>query len=121
MKYIEEYKVDDSPLLVPDLDVVMTMTDLDTGSVERDESGYIHRSRVRKRIKNWEFQYFSLTREEFQYMEDALSRNEVFVFFYKDIDGTQKNCNAYCSSTSIAYRNAKDGLYRNYKFTINEC
>lgn len=120
MKYFEEYKIDDIPLLVPDADVELTQTDLDAGNVGRDEAGFMHRVRLRKRIKSWTFQYSSLTREEFQYLENLLSKNEVFNFSYKDVDGTRKTCSAYCSGTGISYHNAVQGRYRNYKFTINE-
>ena len=60
-------------------------------------------------------------REEFQYMENLLSRNAVFTFSYPDTDGTIKSCSAYCSNTGLSYHNAKLGLYRNYKFTVIEC
>lgn len=121
MKLFQEYKVNGVPLLVPDADVELTQTDLDSGSAGRDESGYMHRIRVRKRVKTWAFQYFALRREEFQYLEDLLSQNEVFTFSYRDADGKEVSCNAYCSNSGLSYHNAKLGLYRNYKFTVIEC
>lgn len=121
MQYFEEYKIGGAPILVPDADVELTLTDLDSGSAGRDESGVMHRIRVRKRVKTWAFQYFALTREELQYMEDLLSQNATFSFSYLDTDGTEKTCKAYCSNTGLTYQNAKLGLYRNYKFTVIEC
>ena len=121
MRFFEEYKIDGTPLLVPDADVELTQTDLDSGSAGRDETGYMHRIRVRKRVKTWVFQYFALSREEFQYLENLLSKNQTFTFSYLDTDGTIHTCTAYCSNTGLSYHNAKLGLYRNYKFTVIEC
>lgn len=121
MRYFEEYKIGGQPVLVPDADVEVTMTDLDAGSAGRDESGYMHRVRVRKRVKTWAFQYFALTKEQWQYMEQLLSAEPTFSFTYPDTDGTEKTCTAYCATTGITYRNAKLGLYRNYKFTVIQC
>lgn len=121
MKYFEEYKINGSPILTPDADVELTLTDLDSGSAGRDESGVMHRIRVRKRVKTWAFQYFALTREEFQYMENLLSGSATFQFSYLDADGTERTYKAYCSNTGLTYQNAKLGLYRNYKFTVIEC
>ena len=121
MRYFEDYKIDGSPILAPDADVELTQTDLDAGSAGRDERGVMHRIRVRKRVKTWAFQYFALTREEFQYMEALLSKNPTFLFAYKDGDGAQQTCKAYCSNSSLTYQNARLGLYRNYKFTVIEC
>ena len=121
MKFFESYKIDGTPILVPDADVELTLTDLDAGSAGRDESGVMHRIRVRKRVKTWAFQYFALTEEEFQYMENLLSGSETFLFSYPDMDGTEHSCMAYCSNSSLTYQNARLGLYRNYKFTVIEC
>ena len=121
MRYFEEYKVNGMPILAPDAEVELTMTDLDAGSAGRDERGVMHRIRVRKRVKTWAFQYFALTREEFQYMEDLLSQNATFQFSYRDVDGAEQTCKAYCSNSALTYQNAKLGLYRNYKFTVIEC
>ena len=121
MRYFEEFKINGTPILAPDGNVEMTLTDLDSGSAGRDESGVMHRIRVRKRVKTWAFQYFALSREEFHYMEALLSRSATFTFAYPDSDGTQKTCKAYCSNTGLTYENARLGLYRNYKFTVIEC
>lgn len=121
MKYFDQFLVDGSPILVPDADVELTLTDLDSGSAGRDESGVMHRLRVRRRVKTWAFQYFALSREEFQHMENLLSRSSEFQFTYPDPDGTSKTCKAYCSNTALTYQNASLGLYRNYKFTIIQC
>lgn len=121
MRYFSEFKIGGTPILAPDANVEMTLTDLDSGSAGRDESGVMHRVRVRRRVKTWAFQYFALSREEFHYMEELLSGSATFTFTYPDTDGTQKSCRAYCSNTGLTYENAKLGLFRNYKFTVIEC
>lgn len=121
MKFFEEFKIGGSPILVPDAEVELSYQDLDAGSAGRDESGVMHRIRVRTRVKTWSFQYFALGREEFAYLEELLSKNAVFTFTYPDTDGTVKTCTAYCSKSSLVYENARLGLYRNYKFSIIEC
>ena len=121
MKLFEEFLIDGSPIPVPDAEVELSHQDLDAGSAGRDESGVMHRIRVRTRVKTWGFQYFALDRETFAYLEDLLSRNAVFTFTYPDRDGTTKTCTAYCAKTSLVYENAKLGLFRNYKFSIIEC
>ena len=121
MRLIEDFKIDDKPIPVPGADVELSYQDLDAGSTGRDESGVMHRIRIRARMKTWGFQYSSLGQEEFTYLEDLLSQNAVFSFTYPDRDGSIKTCQAYCSKTSIAYRNTKTRQYRNYKFSIIEC
>lgn len=121
MRYFEEFTINGSPILAPDGNVEMTLTDLDSGSAGRDESGVMHRIRVRKRVKTWAFQYFALSREEFGYMENLLSDHPTFTFSYLDRSGTRRSCSAYCSNTGLTYENARLGLYRNYKFTVIEC
>ena len=121
MRFYEEFKIGEDPILAPDGSVEMTLTDLDAGSAGRDESGVMHRIRVRKRVKTWNFQYFALNRQELRYMEELLSRDAEFVFTYPDPEGIPQTCRAYCSSTGLTYENARLGLYRNYKFTVIEC
>lgn len=121
MRYFTQFQIDGTPILAPDGNVELTLTDLDSGSAGRDESGVMHRIRVRKRVKTWAFQYFALNRQEFQYMEELLSRSATFTFTYPGLEGTPKTCKAYCSNTGLSYENARLELYRNYKFTVIEC
>lgn len=121
MKYSEEFLINGQPLPVPDANVELSYQDLDAGNIGRDESGVMHRVRVRTRIPTWGFSYFALNRESFQYIESLLSENETFDFTYPGNDGAPHTCRAYCSKTSLVYKNAKFGLYRNYKFNIIAC
>lgn len=121
MQYYNEFTVDGKPLLVPDGDVALTFNDLDAASAGRDESGVMHRIRLRKRVRTWEFHYFALTKAEFAYLEGILSDKAVFTFSFPKEDGTRGSCQAYCAQTGLTYENAKLGLYRNYKFQVTQC
>ena len=121
MKYFDEFLVNGNPILMPDAQVEISFQDLDSGSAGRDESGVMHRIRVRRRVASWNFSYFTLNRQEFQYMEQLLSQEPVFTFTYPGSDGKTKTCRAYCAKSELIYENARLGLYRNYKFRIIEC
>lgn len=121
MRCFEDYQIDGKPLLVPDADAALSQSDLDSSDSGRDESGVMHRVVVRHRVKTWGFNYSVLTREEFLYMESLFAGKDAFAFTFRDLDGTLKTCQAYCSNNSITYHNARLGLYKNYKFNIIEC
>lgn len=121
MRYFEDYQIDGKPLLVPDADVTISQSDLDSSDSGRDEIGVMHRVVLRYRVKTWNFSYSSLTTEEYRYMESLFAGKTDFTFTYRDVDGLLKTCQAYCSNNSITYHNAKLGLYKNYKFNIIEC
>lgn len=121
MKYSEEFFINGEPLPVPDAQVELSYQDLDSGSAGRDESGIMHRIRVRTRVPTWGFSYFALSREMFHYIESLLAGSATFTFTYPGSDGTLQSCRAYCAKSSLTYENAKLGLYRNYKFNIIAC
>ena len=121
MRFFDAFQINGQPLPIPDGDVELSYQDLDSGSAGRDESGVMHRIRVRRRVATWSFSYFALGRETFHYLEELLSREPVFTFTYPGSDGTPKTCRAYCAKTSLTYENARLGLYRNYKFSVIEC
>lgn len=121
MRYFEDYLVEDAPMLIPDADVEMTLTDLDDSDSGRDESGVMHRIVVRERVKSWGFTYSQLTAEEYRYMTSLFAGKSAFDFRFRDGDGTWKHCRAYCSNHSITLHNAKLGIYKNLKLSIIEC
>ena len=121
MRYYEGFLVEGSPLLVPDADVELTLTDLDDSDSGRDESGVMHRIPVRERVRSWSFQYSWLTAREYAYMTGLFAGRSTFDFRFQDADGVWKTCRAYCSSHSITLRDASRGLYRGCKFSIIEC
>lgn len=119
--YDTEYFVDGAPLLIPDEDVEISMSDLDSEDSGRDESGVMHRFVVRDKVKTWSFSYFSLDTEDFRYLQNLFSGKPIFTFQYRGEDGQAASCTAYCSKTSIVLHNRKTGLYKNMKFNIIEC
>jgi hypothetical protein len=76
---------------------------------------------LRERVKTWAFSYAHLDRETYRYILGLFSGKPTFEFEYRDDDGQVAKTTAYCSNHSIAYRNAKTGMYANLKFTIIEC
>ena len=121
MRFFEDYLVDGVPMLIPDVDVELTFTDLDDSDSGRDESGVMHRIVVRERVRSWAFQYSWLTAEEYVYMTNLFAGKGAFTFRFKDADGVWKNCRAYCSNHSITFHDAALGVYKNLKFSIIEC
>ena len=120
MRKFDDFKVDGAPILVPDEDAVITRTDLDSDDSGRDEAGFMHRIMLRSRVRTWEFNYSRLTAEEYQYMKSLFDGKSEFTFSFSE-GGQSGAVTAYCSNDSITYRNAKTGLYMNFKIKIIEC
>ena len=121
MRLFEDYLIDGKPMLVPDADVSLSFSDLDSSDSGRDESGAMHRLVVRERVATWGFNYSKLTAEEYKYMRSLFAGKPEFTFTYRDLDGYLVETRAYCSNDSITYHNARLGLYQNLKFNIIEC
>ena len=113
--------IDDKPILVPDQDMEMEYNDLDSEETGRDESGVMHRIVLRHGIRKFSISYDSLTREEYLYMRSLFDGKSEFNVRYRDHDGFENEFIAYNSSHSIVIRNARTGLYKNYKLSIIEC
>lgn len=113
------YTVDGSPLLEPDEDVEITLTDLDAGDSGRDESGVMCRIVVRENMRTFGFTYSVLDREDYAYLKNLLSGKTRFTFGYVDEDGQPQTMTAYCAKKSIVLKR-RDGLYKNLKFNIIE-
>ena len=108
------------PLLVPD-NLSVSYTDLDSDDSGRDESGFMHRIVLRRKVAVWSFEYTYLTQAEKDYMERVFSdAYDVFDFVRPYKKGTIET-KAYCSNYGIAWHNAKEGKWKNYKFNIIEC
>lgn len=112
--------IDGQPVLVPDADIAIEYTDIDSEESGRDESYYMHRVVVRRGVKKWPLVYASITREEYLYMESLFQGKDDFTVTYLDHDGEIAECVCYRSKHSITIHNAKTGDYRNYSFNIIE-
>lgn len=117
----EEYFIDGKPLLSPEQCVEISENDLDDADTARDESGIMHRIVVRECVKTWTFSYALLSYEDYLYIKELFAGKPEFAFSYRDLDGSQKTCRAYCSKRSVTQFNKATGLYKNLKFNIIEC
>lgn len=116
-----DFQIDNLPILVPDQDMEMEYNDLDSEETGRDESGVMHRIVLRHGVRKFSLSYDSLTREEYLYMRSLFDDKSEFTVSYRDHDGYPAEFQAYHSSHSITIRNARTGLYKNYKISIIEC
>lgn len=116
-----DFLIDDKPILVPDQDMEMEYNDLDSEETGRDESGVMHRIVLRHGVRKFTISYESLTRGEYLYMRSLFDGKSEFNVRYRDHDGFENEFQAYNSSHSITVRNARTGLYKNYKLSIIEC
>ena len=119
----ELFKINGSPMLVPDEEVAINYEDLDSSDSGRDESGYMHRNVVRYKVGSWSFSYEYLTEEEKRYTEGLFANAATFQFQHPSrIDATKlETTTCYRSKYGISWKNAKTGLWSGYSFNIIEC
>lgn len=117
------FKINGSPMLVPDEEVSANYEDLDASDSGRDESGYMHRTVVRYKVGSWNFQYSFLTEEEKKYMESLFPDAATFQFQHPSrTDATkQETATCYRSKYGISWKNANTGLWSGYSFNIISC
>lgn len=117
------FKINGSPILVPDAEVEVNYEDLDAADSGRDESGFMHRTMVRVKVASWKFTYSHLTEEEKQYMETLFSSAATFQFTHPSrVDASiSETTKCYRSKYGISWKNARNGLWSSYSFSIIEC
>ena len=120
-KFYYDFQIDDDPILVPDADVKLEPTDLDSEESGRDENGFMHRIVLRHDVKTWSLNYAILSGDDYRYMESLFAGKDHFEVKYRDRDGNPATCTAYRSKHSITVHNARKGVYKNYAFNIIEC
>lgn len=118
-----KFKINGKPLLVPDAGVGFDYEDLDDSTTGRDEAGFMHRMVLRYKVGKWSFSYETLTEEERQYMEGLFPNAPTFTFTCPDRTDSEKTATFTCyrSKVGFSWFNAKEGLWKNYKFNIIEC
>lgn len=121
MREFFDLLIDGKPVLVPDCDMVMDYTDLDSPETGRDDAGVMHRIILRQNVRKFQLSYSALTREEYRYLESLFAGKPEFTVTYRDHDAEESSFRAYRSGHSITVRNARTGLYKNYKLTLIEC
>lgn len=77
------WKVNDSPIYVPDTDVGVEYNSLASEDSGRDESGYMHIVWVRTDIRKVKLKYALMTGEELAYMRNLMQGKD-FYFTYAD-------------------------------------
>ena len=123
MKYSELFLINGKAMLEPDEEPTFSYEDLDSSDSGRDESGRMHRFMIRTKVGTWSFSYAYLTEAEKQYMESLFGEDSTFVFTRPDRVDSSKTVETECyrSKYSLSWKNAKTGLWKNYKFNIIEC
>ena len=117
----EIYQIDGQPMLAPDGEAELSFEDLDSPDSGRDESGVMHRSRLREGVVKATFSYTVLTPEDYAYLNGLFCGKSEFQFTFPYPDGGSRTVTAYRSKASIVLRNHVTGEWRNYKFNIIEC
>ena len=117
------FLINGKPLIVPDADVEWSYEDLDSSESGRDESGYMHRIVTRYKVMSVSFSFSNITTEEMEYMESLFENAPDFEFTRPSRTDAGKTVASRCyrSKYGIAWKNARTGLWSNYKFNIIEC
>lgn len=117
------YLLDGKPMVAPDQDVEMSFEDLDGAQSGRDQSGYMHRILVRRKVGVWTFSYSHLTGAQYRYLLSILPTGGSFTFTYPDpqTPGNSKKTTAYLSKYGVVWHSAKTDTYRNMQFSVIEC
>ena len=116
------FKIDGVPMLAPDEEPSFSYEDIDSADTGRDETGHMHRSVVLFKVGKWGFQYSTLTHEDYIYMENLFNGKASFQFTRPSRTNpeTPETTECYRSKYSLAYKNAKTGKWKNYKFNVIE-
>lgn len=116
-----DLRIDNVPMLEPDAGIGIKISDIESGSTGRDESGFTHRILIRSDVKTWDFSYAMLTSEEYVYITNLLRGKATFSFTFKKENGEEETVKAYCKQRSTAFWSRRRGLYKNMKFSIIQC
>lgn len=116
-----DLQIDHKPILAPDCDISVELTDLDDADSGRDEAGVMHRIVLRRKVKSIPLSYAILSAPEYLYMESLFDSKDEFRVDYRGLDGRPAHFTAYRSKHGITVHNAKTGQCKNYKFNIIEC
>lgn len=121
--YSTKFKIDGNPMLVPDAPLSASYEDVLSSDSGKDESGVMHVIPLRAKASKWTFVYSSLTEAEKNYMESIFPDSATFDFTAPDRTDASKTVTAKAHRTSygIAYYDEVQGLWKNYKFVIQEC
>lgn len=116
-----DFQIDGKPILTPDCDITVELSDLDDADSGRDEAGIMHRVVLRRKVKTVPLSYAVLSAEEYLYTESLFDGKDEFAVEYRGLDGNVCSFTAYRSKHGITIHNARTGQCKNYKFNIIEC
>lgn len=121
--FAEFFQINGKPMFAPDADVAVSYSDLDAEESGRDEGGVMHRIVVQYKMGTWTFVYSEITETDKQYMESLFPNEPDFEFTHPGRIDTyaKEKTRCYRSNYGISWHNAKDGLWKNYKFNIIAC
>ena len=106
------FTINGKPIPVPDAPVAVKQADVE-GESARDRSGMLHRT-VLRRCKCWEFSYRQLREAQRTYLLDILAAN---TFLFAHPDGLSR---CYCKDISADYHDAIAGIWKNFRFRVEE-
>lgn len=120
---VDFFRIDGQPLPAPDADPAFSFADLDASDSGRDESGVMHRIVVREKVGSWTFCYSHLTDAEYNRIIGLFAGKATFAFTHPRPGSSTETevSTCYCSNYSIAWRNARTGLWNDLKFNIIQC
>lgn len=120
-KLFYDLLIDGKPVLVPDSDMVVELSDMEHSDSGRDEMGYQHRIVLRRNVKTLTLPYGILDAEEYRYMESLFGGKDTVVITCKGLGAKIISFKAYRSKYSITVRDVATGKFRNYKIQLIEC
>lgn len=123
IKTTDLFKINGQSMIIPDAGVGFSYEDIDDSSSGRDESGWMHRYVARYKVGKWSFSFASITEEEKRYLESLFPNAPDFSFTHPSRENSDflVSTRCYCSKIDMSWYNAKEGVWKNYKFNIIEC
>ena len=106
------FTINGKPIPVPDAPVTVQYTDIE-GESARDRSGMLHRT-VLRRVGSWEFSYGRLTDQNRTYLQSLLTPGG---FTFTHPDGA---CLCCCKGFLTDYYDATAGVWKNFRFRVEE-
>lgn len=121
MRFDEHFYIDNAAVLLPDADVEVSISDMESDDSGRDESGVLHRILLRPRVRTWTLKYSTLTEAEYQYLLNLVAGKPSFTVGIIHDDGSDSTYQAYCPEVGVTIHDKRRGIYRNLTLQITEC
>lgn len=118
-------KINGTHIYPPD-ELSISAMDIDSEETQRDESAYMHRVVLRRKVKTFAFEYGMMDWDDTESME-ALLNHDTIQFTYVADDGDEYTIEAYCSGIQKvlledhATEHDHKRMYKSFSFTLIEC